>query len=477
VKEGFFPASEVPVTDLSDRSATGAAADRAVPGRIRSGALQLVIAGGLAVRRAQGDPIARLAGPAGRRDPYPAYRKIREDGPVVPSMIGWITANHAISTAVLRDHDTFGSASIPDAPRRVDLVSRMLARLRSGESTASMQGRRFTSEDLFQAVPDPLGEESMIGMDPPDHTRLRRLVSRAFTPRAIQRVRDRVEEVAAGLLDEAPRDQFELMSGYAGMLPVVVISELLGIPPRDWERVKQWGDVLASGLDVMGGAPDHVVDPALSSLGLYLDDLFERRRRAPGDRVIDTLIAGSQTEGGLTDRELMATAILLLIAGFETTVNLIGNGVLTMLRHPAELARFRQDPTLAANLVEEVLRYEPSVQMTARMVRRDTDLGGRRLHRGALLIVALGGANRDPAVFADPDRFDITRANAREHLSFAAGIHHCLGAALARLEGEVALRALFERYPDLGLNGTVRRGRGLILRGPSRLPVRLGAPA
>jgi cytochrome P450 len=442
--------------------------------RVRGGALKAVVAGAVSVRWVKGDPVARLVTPSGRRDPYPAYRNIQEAGLVLPSMIGWVTASHAIAGEVLREHESFGSAPVLDAPPpEMTLTRRLAIRLRSGDSQAAVAGRRVTSARLYESVPDPLGEESMIGMDPPDHTRLRRMVSRAFTARAIQRVRQRVEEVADELLDSAPAESFELMSGYAGVLPVVVISELLGIPPSDWDRVKQWGDVLASGLDVMGGAPDYEVVPALNSLGSYLTELFETRRRNPGDLVIDTLIMGTETEAGLSDRELMATAMLILTVGFETTVNMIGNGVLTLLRNPDQRGLLRDDPALASNLVEEVLRYEPSVQITARMVRHDTELGGRRLRRGQPLIVMLAGANRDPAVFENPDRFDITRANAREHLSFASGIHHCLGASLARLEGEVALLKLFERYPDLQLNGKVQRGKGLILRGPRALPLRL----
>jgi cytochrome P450 len=459
---------------------TGAGSSGAPGGRgarevVRAGVLQAVVAGGVAVQRFRGDPVARLVTPSGRRDPYPAYARIRQSGLIVPSMMGWITTHHAVVDEALRSPDRFGSAPVPDAQRPLSRMSKIMIKLRSGDDEgAAMDGRRVTSDRLFEEVPDPLGSESMIGMDPPDHTRLRRLVSRAFTPRAIEGMRARVEEVAEQLLHDAPRRGFDVVDGYAGVLPVVVISELLGIPTSDWERVRRWGDVLASGLDVMGGAPAHVVTPSLVSLGQYLEELFEERRNNPGDRVIDALLADAETEGGLTRRELMATAILLLAAGFETTVNLIGNGVLAMLRHPDQMEELRSRPDLSANLVEEVLRHEASVQMTARIVREDTELGGRRVRKGANVILALGGANRDPAVFDDPDRFDITRANAREHLSFVSGVHHCLGASLARLEGEVALRMLFERHPAIALDGRVIRGKGLILRGPRRLPVRLG---
>jgi cytochrome P450 len=449
--------------------------------KLRATALKAVLAGVLAQRWASGDPIARLVAPAGRADPYPQYRRVRESGLLVPSMIGLVSAHHAVVAEVLRDHERFGSAPVPRPQgRRLTRAERMIARL-SADGAPQQVDRRRHDRATFTRTPDPLGSESMIGMDPPDHTRLRRLVSRAFTPRAVSRIKDRVEEVAEQLLDEAPAHGFELMSGYAGVLPVVVISEILGIPHRDREKVKYWGDTLASGLDVMGGAPPEKVGPALDALAGYLADLFEARRREPGDQVIDTLLAAASPDPDgeperLSERELMSTAVLLLTAGFETTVNLIGNGVLAMLAHPEQRAAVVDDPALTANAVEEVLRYDPSVQLTARVTRVRTELAGRPVRPGTMVVCALAGANRDPAVFDDPERFDVTRANAREHLSFAGGVHYCLGASLARLEGEVGLRLLLQRYPDLALDGRVVPGRGLILRGPKRLPVRLGRP-
>jgi cytochrome P450 len=453
--------------------------------RVRATALKAVLGGLIASRWAAGDPIARLVAPAGRADPYPVYRRARERGPLVPSMIGLVTAHHDVATEILRDHERFGSAPVPRPTHGpTSVIARVIGAL-SPDGLPETVDRRRAYPDVFDRTPDPLGAESMIGMDPPDHTRVRRLVSRAFTPRAVARIQDRVEEVAQRLLDEAPRDGFDLMSGYAGVLPVVVISEILGIPHRDWERVKSWGDALASGLDVLGGAPPEVVAPSLHELAAYLTDLFEARRAEPGDQVVDTLLAASARpgEGGeadperLTDRELMATAVLLLTAGFETTVNLLGNAVLALLANPAEREAVTDDPSLTANAVEEVLRYEPSVQLTARLARVDTEVAGRRVRAGTVLVCMLAGANRDPAVFDDPERFDVRRANARDHLSFAAGVHYCLGASLARLEGEVGLRLLLRNHPDLALDGRVTPGRGLILRGPRRLPLRLGRPA
>ena len=452
--------------------------------RVRATALKAVLGGLIASRWATGDPIARLVAPAGRGDPYPIYRRTRERGLLVPGLIGLVTAHHHVATEILRDHERFGSAPVPRPPDGpTSVVARMIGALSPGGLPEKVDRRR-AYPDVFERTPDPLGAESMIGMDPPDHTRVRRLVSRAFTPRAVARIQDRVEEVAQRLLDEAPRDGFDLMSGYAGVLPVVVISEILGIPAQDWERVKSWGDTLATGLDVLGGAPPERVAPALHGLAEYLTDLFEARRADPGDQVVDSLLAASARPGEddadperLTDRELMATAVLLLTAGFETTVNLLGNAVLALLAHPDERRAVTDDPSLTANAVEEVLRYEPSVQLTARITRVDTELAGRRVRAGTVLVCMLAGANRDPAVFDDPERFDVRRANARDHLSFAAGVHYCLGASLARLEGEVGLRLLLRNNPGLALDGRVTPGRGLILRGPRRLPLRLGRPA
>jgi cytochrome P450 len=448
--------------------------------RVRATALKAVLGGLIASRWAAGDPIARLVAPAGRADPYPVYRRARERAPLVPTMIGLVTARHDVATEVLRDHAHFGSAPVPRPQGRPPSAIAWVIGALSPDGLPEKVHRRRTYPEVFERTPDPLGDESMIGMDPPDHTRVRRLVSRAFTPRAVARIQDSVEDVAQRLLDDAPRDGFDLMAGYAGVLPVVVISEILGIPRHDWKRVKSWGDTLASGLDVLGGAPPERVAPALHALAAYLTDLFEARRARPGDQVIDSLLAASAAPGDegdpdrLTDRELMATALLLLTAGFETTVNLIGNSVLLMLAHPGERQAVTDDPSLTANAVEEVLRYEPSVQLTARLTRADTEVAGRPVRAGTVVVCMLAGANRDPAVFTDPERFDIRRANAREHLSFAAGVHYCLGASLARLEGEVGLRVLLRNHPGLALDGRVTPGRGLILRGPKTLPVRLG---
>jgi cytochrome P450 len=448
---------------------------RSLVRKARLTALRTALAGTVVARRLAGNPGARLVTPRGRADPYPIYHQVRRRGQVVPSLIGNLIAHHELADRVLRDYQRFGSAPVPGA-RPVGWTDLLMTKLAEyGDENAARRGRREAPLAHRAGVPDPLGPESMLGMNPPDHTRLRRVVSRAFTPRAVEGVRGRVEEVAAELLDSAPADGFDLMDGYADVLPVVVISELLGVPTADGQQMKLWGDAVASSLDVLNQAPRAQIMASLRALNEYFLALFAERRRHPGDKVIDTLLAGTG-QNGLSDRELMATALLLLAAGFETTVNLVGSAVLALLEYPEQRRALINDPALMPNAVEEILRWDPPVQLTSRTVREDTTLGGRRLRRGAQLVVLLAGANRDPAVFDDPDRFDVTRSNARDHLSFVTGVHHCLGAPLARLEGEVALRLLITRYPDLELAGPAVRGRGLILRGPRSVPLRLGRP-
>ena len=401
------------------------------------------------VRRLLGDPLARLMSEELRSDPYPEYARIGRRAPVAMSMFGYVTARHALCDEVLRDPERFSSAPI---------------------GQKSLFGDRDAGQ---QGPPDPLGGESMIGMDPPDHTRLRRVVGKAFTRRAVERLRPRVEQMAGRLLDDMAADApIDLMSAYAGVLPVALISELLGIPPDGRDQVKRWGDDLAATLDVTSPAESRRAVASIGELHDYLERVFAGRRAEPGELVIDNLLA-AEGAAALGNRELMATAMLLLAAGFETTVNLIGNGVFALLRHPEQLERLVDRPELLPGAVDEILRWDPPVQNDGRIARFDTELGGVPVRRRRSVVVLIGGANRDPAVFADPDTFDIGRTDAHRHLSFAAGPHYCIGASLARLEGEIALGMLLERYPRLRLAAAPVRRRGLSLRGLTSLPVRL----
>jgi cytochrome P450 len=295
--------------------------------------------------------------------------------------------------------------------------------------------------------------------------------------RAVERLRSRTEEIAADLLDALePRATsiVDLVESYCAVLPVTVIAEILGVPEAERSRVLDFGSAAAPSLDLgLGFRRYRSVDRALAQfdawLGAHLDDL----RRNPGDNLLSELVAAREQGRGLDERELKATAGLVLAAGFETTVNLLGNGIALLHDHPEQRARVVADPALWPNVVEETLRLDPPVLLTGRMAVRDTELAGQRVAAGSMVTGILAGANRDPEVFPDPLRFDVTRANARDHIAFSAGRHHCLGAQLARMEGEVGLRAVWDRFPDLGLEPGARRRPTRILRGFEALPATL----
>lgn len=417
--------------------------------------------GRLVVGRAarQGDPQARLiVDPATRADPHPVYEQIRAAGPLVRTRISLITAHHAVAAEVLRSDD-FGVV-----PSGVELPG-VLGRLTTATRTDAVS---------------PVLPPSLLAVDPPDHTRYRALVSSVFTARAVARLRDRVAEIAAELLDRlearAGRGEVvDLVEAYASTLPVAVISEILGVPAADRDRVLRLGEAAAPSLDFVVPWRLFVqTERALREFDRYLAAHLDRLRRDPGDDLLSQLVHAADDEGRLDDRELRSTAGLVLAAGFETTVNLLGTGAWLLMRHPDQLALLREDPARWPTAVDEVLRFEPPVQLTARVARRATTVAGRPVGVGDMVVTLLAAAGRDPAVFADPDRFDVTRANAGRHLAFSAGRHFCLGAALARAEGEVGLRMLFERFPDLALagEGTWRPTR--VLKGFAHLPVRLG---
>jgi cytochrome P450 len=419
----------------------------------------------LALRRAErgGDLHARsVLDPRARADPYPLYDEVRRQGPLVRGRLAHLTASHAVASEVLRREDFRAGADEDAFPP----VLRQLARWSRDERALG-----------------PIDPPSLLVVEPPDHTRYRRLVSKVFTARAVEQLRDDVEQVADELLDELERrtaggGTTDLVEAYATLLPVTVIAHVLGVPREDRRTVLHFGEKAAPTLDVaLSLRQFRDVDAGVRGFNTWLSQHLERLRRTPGDDLLSQLVTLEDEGQRLSDVELRATAGLLLAAGFETTVNLIGSGTELLLRSPDQLARLREDPSRWAGAVEEVLRYESPVQVTARFAARDTELAGRQLRSGSLVITMLGGANRDPEVFADPAVFDVLRPNAKEHLSFSGGRHFCLGAALARLEGEVGLRRLFERFPDLAPAGPpVRRGTR-VLRGWQVLPVRPGPAA
>ncbi|MGB8649688.1 MAG: cytochrome P450 [Mycobacteriales bacterium] len=393
-----------------------------------------------------------------RADPFPFYERVRAAGDLVPGRFVHVTASYDVCAQVLRTDDWRAG---PDE----DLLPRPLARLTRWARDPRALG--------------PLDPPSMLVTEPPDHTRYRTLVSKVFTARAVEALRPRVEAIATGLLDRMEgEDRIDLVAAYASQLPVAVIAEILGVPERDHARVLRLGHLAAPSLDIGLSYREHrTVDRAVREFGDWLDGHLDRLRNHPGEDLLSQLVHVEDDGRRLDDTELKATAGLLLAAGFETTVNLIGSAVQLLLAHPEQLAAVRADPVLWPGAVEESLRLEGPVQLTGRFATRDTELAGRVLPRGSLVVTYLGGANRDPAVFPDPTVFDVRRPNARDHLSFSAGRHFCLGAALARLEGETALRLLFERFPQLSAAGQGRRRGTRVLRGWEALPVTLGAAA
>ena len=413
---------------------------------------------GSAVRRAArtGDLQAlSVVDPAHRVDPYPLYQRIRSRGALVPGRLGHVTASHAVVSDVLRSDDFRAGRGTEAAPRPLAALARW---------------------SLDPAALGPIDPPSLLVVEPPDHTRYRRLVSRVFTARAVEGLRGRVQQVADQLLDDLDgQPEVDLVASYASLLPVTVITEILGVRAEDREKVLGFGRDGAPSLDVgLSWQQYQSVDRAARGFQTWLGGHLEQLRRAPGDDLLSQLVVLEDGGERLDDTELRAVAGLVLAAGFETTVNLLGSGTVLLLQHPDQLARLRADPSLWPTAVDEVLRYESPVQVTARFAVRETSLHGRTVPAGGLVVTMLGGANRDPDVFDDPDRFDVGRANAREHLSFSGGRHFCLGAALARLEGEVGLRTLLDRYPDLALAPGATRTTTRVLRGWERLPVTTG---
>jgi cytochrome P450 len=395
--------------------------------------------------------------PTFRVDPYPTYRRLREEDPRHHSPLGmWVLTRFDDCLSLLRDPRGSSDAGNSDAYRewvasRVD--DEMLERME--------RIRPF----LFR--------------DPPDHTRLRGLVSKAFTPKVVEGLRPRVQEVVDELLDAAAgRGEMELVEDFAYPLPVRIISEMLGVPPEGHERFKGWSRELARALDPDFVLPDDVLErrrKAIFEFHAYFQELIAERRRQPRDDLLSALIAAEDEGHRLTEDELLSTCTLLLVAGHETTVNLIANGVLALLRNPEQLARLRHDPTLAKSAVEETLRYDPPVQMTGRIALEDVDVDGVTIGKGEQAILLLGAAGRDPDQTADPERFDVGRAEIR-HLAFGGGIHFCLGAPLARVEGQVALAALAGRLDDLELAvDEPEYKENIVLRGLAALPVRFTA--
>jgi hypothetical protein len=400
------------------------------------------------------DEFEALFDPANRAHPYELYAALRERGPFtrMNGLIG-VVADHETCSKVLRD-PTMSS----------DRANSQLGRTRQVQGPRGEQVRSV----------------SFLSMDPPDHTRLRRLVSKAFTAKVIAGMRPKIQDIVDELFAAFQADgQVDIVPQLAYPLPVRIITELLGVPLEDHDRFEDWSRNLVRGLDPMISIGDPAIlaeiDKASYDLSMYFVDLIAKRRKNLGDDLLSKLVLAEEEGDQLSEQELVATCILLLVAGHETTANLIANGVLALLRNPDQLAALRADPSLIDGTVDEILRYDPPVQLTTRVVMQDTTVGSVTVPEGGVLLMLLAAANRDPEAFPDPDRFDITR-DARKHLSFAAGAHFCLGAPLARLEASVALTAFAARLADPVLDDESLRYRAhMNLRGPEQMIVRFGA--
>jgi cytochrome P450 len=387
-------------------------------------------------------------------DPFPSYDELRAQGDLVHGRVIHATASHPVASEVLRSPAFRVGVNAESLP---SLARRMI---------------RTASDPRY---PGPAEPPSMLAVDPPQHTKYRRLVSKVFTARAVAALEPRVEQIADELLDRMSRERsLDLVEHYAAPLPVRIIAEILGVPASMHRQMLEWGNAAAVTLDPMLTYRSfRAAAIALREMHTWLDSHLRELRRNPGDDLLSKLATLEDEGEHLDEVELRMTALLVTGAGFETTVNLIGNGVAALLANPSQLDVLRAEPSYWENAADEVLRYDSPVQVTARHAAEDTVVAGHPVPRGHFVTLMLGGANRDPGVFADPHRFDVRRDNAREHLGFSAGIHYCLGASLARLEGAVALRMLFDRFPGLALDGQPVRRPLRVLRGFETLPVRV----
>ncbi len=403
-----------------------------------------------------GDPQARLiADPAVRENPAAFADEVRGRGPVIRCRAVLMTVDHGVAHELLRSDDFSVTEQGGNLPKPLHWIAQK------------------TDPGLLH----PLRPPSLLSVEPPDHTKYRKLVSSVFTPRAVATLRERVEETATALLDELADDGgvVDVVERYCSQLPVTIIGDILGVPDEDRSRILHFGEMGAPSLDIgVSWRQFQQVHEGVLGFNNWLAGHLRELRRHPGDDLMSQIIEASDAGPQLSFVELQALAGLVLAAGFETTVNLLGNGIRMLLDTPEHLETLAARPDLWPNTVEEILRLDSPVQMTARVAVKDVDLAGTRVRRGETVVIHVAGANRDPKIFTDPHRFDIERDNAGRHLSFSGGRHFCLGAALARAEGEVGLRTFFERFPEAGLAGSGSRRDTRVLRGWSSLPVRLG---
>ncbi len=397
------------------------------------------------------DPFA----PGFTDDPYPQYAVMRAQAPVYQHPFGfWLLTGYDEVSWLLR-----AGLSVEDDNVAADSLLRQMREAMYGDETPRASAR------------------SMLDRDPPDHTRLRRLVSKAFTPRAIQALRPRITELVDGMLGAmAEQRRVDLVDALAFPLPFAVIAEMLGTPPADHERIRQLSGTVVRSLEPVAD-PDLVAQivAADEELTQIAGEMIAWKRANPADDLLTALIHAEDDGDALDDEELVAQTLLLYIAGHETTVNVIAGGTLALLRHPGQLALLREDPALVGNAVEELLRYDSPVQASRRITLEPVTVAGTAIPAGAFVMASLGSANRDERFWGpDAAELNLRRENARQHVSFGAGPHHCLGASLARLEASIAFERLVTRFPGLALDGDVVWNGRINLRGPAHLPVSAG---
>ena len=390
-----------------------------------------------------------------RADPYPYYDRLRTEAPVYRAPTG--------QTVLTRYADVFATLRSNEVSRDVEANSTI-------DPTDEVAVRRRNRRRG--------GAKTILNLDPPDHTRLRRLVSKAFTPRQIELLRPRIEQMVDEALDIAQEaGSIELIDALAFPVPFRVISELLDMPMDRADELRDWSQALTAGLEPAATMAElDEAETAVMQLVPYLIEIIEARRAAPGDDLLSALLAVEDDGDTLSPEELISFVVLLYVAGHETTVNLIGNGTLALLRHPAELERWRVDPSLDATAVDELLRYDGPVQHTVRVAMSPTTFSDAHgdpvvVEPGHTILTVLGAANHDPAVFDDPHTLRLDRANAGRHTAFSAGIHYCLGASLAKLEATVAITGLIRRFDVIELAGEPHWRDRITIRGVDRLPL------
>lgn len=405
-------------------------------------------------------PVFNPFDPAFRADPYPTYAALRTHDPVHVSPFGF--------TVLTRYEDVARTLRGSEFAR--DIEAHVTER--------PDDPRRARRERQRQRIEDGAVAKSILNLDPPDHTRLRRLVSLAFTPSAIERLRPRVQQLVDDVLDRAAEQgSIELVEELAFPVPFQVISDLLALPTDGSEQIRDWSQTLTASLEPTADeAALDATEVAAAAMGDYLRGVIEHRRQHLGDDLLSALIVAEEEGDRLSPAELLSFVILLYVAGHETTVNLIGNGTLALLRNPDQLRRWADDPSLDSNALDELLRFDGPVQQTVRVPMVDVTyaaLDGTDIvvPKGSLVMTVLGAASHDPAVFDAPDTLRLDRGNANRHLGFAAGVHYCLGASLAKLEASVAITSLIRRFPSLELAGDPTWRDRLTIRGVDHLPL------